>query len=145
MQNIPSLFFVTLIKGYQTVLSPLLGSNCRYEPTCSQYAIDVIKEWGSLKGSVLALKRIHDGGIFIIKEFQAKRVIISAKPSYTAAIGALKVVIDDLISLYFEEEWNVGYELPSDFNYEEWYQAARDRAYNEDHVITLRNFIEGNE
>jgi hypothetical protein len=58
MQNIPSLFFVTLIKGYQTVLSPLLGSNCRYEPTCSQYAIDVIKEWGSLKGSVLALKRI---------------------------------------------------------------------------------------
>jgi hypothetical protein len=58
MQNSPSLFFVTLIKGYQTVLSPLLGSNCRYEPTCSQYAIDVIKEWGSLKGSVLALKRI---------------------------------------------------------------------------------------
>ncbi len=58
MQNIPSLFFVTLIKGYQIVLSPLLGSNCRYEPTCSQYAIDVIKEWGSLKGSVLALKRI---------------------------------------------------------------------------------------
>ena len=58
MQNIPSLFFVTLIKGYQTVLSPLLGSNCRYEPTCSQYAIDVIKEWGSLKGRVLALKRI---------------------------------------------------------------------------------------
>ncbi|MEO2116764.1 MAG: membrane protein insertion efficiency factor YidD [bacterium] len=58
MQNIPSLFFVTLIKGYQTILSPLLGSNCRYEPTCSQYAIDVIKEWGSLKGSVLALKRI---------------------------------------------------------------------------------------
>ncbi|MAQ71953.1 MAG: membrane protein insertion efficiency factor YidD [Candidatus Marinimicrobia bacterium] len=58
MSNIPSLFFVTLIKGYQTVLSPLLGSNCRYEPTCSQYAIDVIKEWGSFKGSVLALKRI---------------------------------------------------------------------------------------
>ena len=49
---------MTLIKGYQIVLSPLLGSNCRYEPTCSQYAIDVIKEWGSLKGSVLALKRI---------------------------------------------------------------------------------------
>jgi putative membrane protein insertion efficiency factor len=58
MQNIPSLFFVTLIKGYQTVLSPLLGSNCRYQPTCSQYAIDVITEWGSFKGSMLALKRI---------------------------------------------------------------------------------------
>ena len=58
MQNIPSLFFVALIKGYQTFLSPLLGSNCRYQPTCSQYAIDVIKEWGSVKGSILALKRI---------------------------------------------------------------------------------------
>ena len=58
MQNIPSLFFVTLIKGYQTVLSPLLGSNCRYQPTCSQYAIDVITEWGSFKGSILVLKRI---------------------------------------------------------------------------------------
>ncbi|MDB3979895.1 membrane protein insertion efficiency factor YidD [Candidatus Marinimicrobia bacterium] len=58
MQNIPSLFFVALIKGYQTFLSPLLGSNCRYQPTCSQYAIDVIKEWGSMKGSMLALKRI---------------------------------------------------------------------------------------
>ena len=58
MQNIFSLCFVTLIKGYQTFLSPLLGSNCRYQPTCSQYAIDVIKEWGSFKGSFLALRRI---------------------------------------------------------------------------------------
>ncbi|MGY8808479.1 MAG: membrane protein insertion efficiency factor YidD [Fidelibacterota bacterium] len=58
MQNIPSLFFVALIKGYQTFLSPLLGSNCRYQPTCSHYAIEVIKEWGSFKGSALALKRI---------------------------------------------------------------------------------------
>ena len=58
MQNIPSLFFVALIKGYQTFLSPFLGSNCRYQPTCSQYAIDVIKEWGSLKGNIFALKRI---------------------------------------------------------------------------------------
>jgi len=58
MQNIPSLFFIALIKGYQTFLSPLLGSNCRYQPTCSQYAIDVIKEWGSFKGSILAFKRI---------------------------------------------------------------------------------------
>ena len=58
MQNIPSLFFIALIKGYQTFLSPFLGSNCRYQPTCSQYAIDVIKEWGSLKGSIFALKRI---------------------------------------------------------------------------------------
>ena len=58
MQNIFSLFFITLIKGYQNFLSPLLGSNCRYQPTCSQYAIDSIKEWGSFKGSLLALRRI---------------------------------------------------------------------------------------
>ena len=57
MQNIPSLFFVALIKGYQTFLSPLLGSNCRYQPTCSQYAIDVIKEWGSSEGKYTSIKK----------------------------------------------------------------------------------------
>ena len=58
MQNIPSLFFVALIKGYQTFLSPFLGSNCRYQPTCSQYALDALTKYGLFKGGLLALKRI---------------------------------------------------------------------------------------
>ena len=49
---------IAIIKIYQLVLSPYLGNNCRYLPTCSEYFIDSIKEFGSLKGSFLGLKRI---------------------------------------------------------------------------------------
>jgi conserved hypothetical protein YidD len=49
---------VVLIKLYQIILSPLLGNNCRYLPTCSQYFIDCLKEFGFLKGCFLGLKRI---------------------------------------------------------------------------------------
>lgn len=46
------------VRGYQLFLSPLLGSNCRYQPTCSQYMIDAINEWGPIKGVWLGIKRI---------------------------------------------------------------------------------------
>jgi putative membrane protein insertion efficiency factor len=57
-----------LIRVYQVALSPLLGPNCRYYPTCSQYAIEAIDAHGSLRGAWLAIKRIarchpwHEGG-----------------------------------------------------------------------------------
>jgi len=50
--------FIFLIRFYQNAISPLLGANCRYTPTCSQYAIEALKKHGLLKGSRLALKRI---------------------------------------------------------------------------------------
>jgi uncharacterized protein len=46
------------IRIYQIFLSPLLGKNCRYTPTCSHYTIDAIKEWGIFRGSWMAVKRI---------------------------------------------------------------------------------------
>jgi len=51
-------FFVVLIRIYQYVLSPLMGTQCRYTPTCSQYGIEAIKKHGSFKGGWLTLKRI---------------------------------------------------------------------------------------
>jgi hypothetical protein len=59
---------IFLIKGYQKFLSPLLGKNCRFYPTCSQYAIKALEKYGLFKGSFLAVKRIlkcnpfHPGG-----------------------------------------------------------------------------------
>ena len=56
------------IKFYQLFISPLLGSNCRFNPTCSQYAYDAIKQHGVFKGTFLSAKRIgkchpwHEGG-----------------------------------------------------------------------------------
>ncbi len=50
--------FILPIRLYQITLSPMLGANCRYNPSCSQYMIDAIEEWGPLKGVGLGLKRI---------------------------------------------------------------------------------------
>ena len=50
--------FTWPIKLYQWTLSPLLGANCRYVPSCSQYMVDAIMEWGPLKGYWLGIKRI---------------------------------------------------------------------------------------
>ena len=49
---------VFLIKFYQITLSPLLGSNCRFQPTCSQYMIEAINLYGVFKGLSLGFKRI---------------------------------------------------------------------------------------
>jgi putative membrane protein insertion efficiency factor len=46
------------IRLYQLLLSPLLGQNCRYTPTCSHYSVEAIQEWGIFKGSWMAIKRI---------------------------------------------------------------------------------------
>jgi len=50
--------FIFPVRVYQLTLSPLLGAHCRYEPSCSQYMIDAINEWGPFKGIWLGLKRI---------------------------------------------------------------------------------------
>ena len=50
--------FIFLIKIYQFAISPLLGSKCRYVPTCSHYTIEALKKYGVVKGSFLAAKRI---------------------------------------------------------------------------------------
>ena len=58
-----------LIRGYKLFISPLLGQNCRFFPTCSEYAAEAIREHGAAKGSILAAKRLskchpwHDGGV----------------------------------------------------------------------------------
>ena len=51
-------FFIFPIKIYQWIISPMFPPTCRYSPTCSQYAIEAIREWGPFKGSYLAVKRI---------------------------------------------------------------------------------------
>jgi len=50
--------FIALIRIYQLVISPITPASCRYEPTCSHYSIEAIKEWGILRGGWLAIKRI---------------------------------------------------------------------------------------
>lgn len=49
---------VLLIRAYQKVLSPMLGKNCRFQPTCSSYAVQALERFGLIRGSWLAIKRI---------------------------------------------------------------------------------------
>ncbi|TVR78805.1 MAG: membrane protein insertion efficiency factor YidD [Saprospirales bacterium] len=46
------------IRFYQATISPLIGPNCRYTPTCSHYMIDAINEWGAFRGLWMGIKRI---------------------------------------------------------------------------------------
>ncbi len=57
-----------LISAYRLLFSPLLGGRCRFYPSCSQYAMQAITEWGAVRGVLLASKRFfkchpfHPGG-----------------------------------------------------------------------------------
>jgi uncharacterized protein len=57
-----------LIRGYRRFISPLFPPTCRFQPTCSQYAVEAITAYGAFKGSWLAINRIlrchpfHPGG-----------------------------------------------------------------------------------
>lgn len=59
---------ILAIRAYQYTLSPLLGVRCRFEPSCSRYAIEALQQHGTLKGSWLAARRLgrchpfHPGG-----------------------------------------------------------------------------------
>ena len=56
---------IKLIKGYRLIISPLLGPSCRYQPTCSEYSIEALKEFGLIKGASLALDYKKLGYTFI--------------------------------------------------------------------------------
>ena len=65
---LPAAALVALIQLYRIFLSPLLGSHCRFAPSCSRYAIEAIDRFGAMRGGWLALRRLgrchplHAGG-----------------------------------------------------------------------------------
>ncbi|WP_456379892.1 membrane protein insertion efficiency factor YidD [Thiolapillus sp.] len=59
---------IALVHGYQLLISPFLGQNCRYMPSCSAYTIEAMEKHGPLKGIWMGMKRVgrchpfHEGG-----------------------------------------------------------------------------------
>ena len=52
------ILILILLKGYKFLISPFLGTNCRFLPSCSDYAYEVITNKGVIKGGALAIKRL---------------------------------------------------------------------------------------
>ena len=63
-----SRLLIALVRAYRYLLSPWWGGQCRFTPTCSEYAIEALRDHGAWRGSGLALRRIsrchpwHEGG-----------------------------------------------------------------------------------
>jgi len=59
---------IIMVRFYQFFMSPLLGANCRYYPSCSHYAVDALRKYGFFRGTWLSLRRLlrchpfHPGG-----------------------------------------------------------------------------------
>ena len=58
VRTLPQRMLVAIVRGYRLLLSPWLGSQCRFEPTCSAYALQALVERGAAEGSYLAARRI---------------------------------------------------------------------------------------
>jgi putative membrane protein insertion efficiency factor len=65
---------IAIIRFYKYFISPLLGSNCRFYPSCSSYSLEALQRHGAIIGSYLTLKRLlkchpfHQGGIDPVPE-----------------------------------------------------------------------------
>ncbi len=66
---IPARVAISILTGYHRWISPMMAPSCRFHPTCSVYAIEVIASFGFLKGGFLTIKRLlkchpfHPGGV----------------------------------------------------------------------------------
>ena len=58
LTNWPRRMVVTILRVYQLVVSPWLGPACRFEPTCSRYALEAVSSRGAIRGSWLAARRV---------------------------------------------------------------------------------------
>ncbi|ABX08340.1 membrane protein insertion efficiency factor YidD [Prochlorococcus marinus] len=58
LNNAMRMFLLAFIRFYQRWISPLMGPNCRFIPTCSEYGVEAISRHGPLKGGWLTMKRL---------------------------------------------------------------------------------------
>jgi putative membrane protein insertion efficiency factor len=66
--QLPSLVLIALVRVYQLTLSPIIGQQCRFQPTCSHYMIEAVRKYGAIRGAWKGTLRIcrchpwHPGG-----------------------------------------------------------------------------------
>ena len=84
---LPQTVLIGLVKGYRLLLSPSLGSACRFEPTCSVYSLQALQQHGAAGGSYLTLHRLArchpwcDGGIDPVPATLFTRLVTPVTPN----------------------------------------------------------------
>lgn len=58
LYRLPRLVLMSLVRGYQLVVSPHLPRSCRYHPSCSNYAMQAFEQYGAVKGFILTVHRL---------------------------------------------------------------------------------------
>lgn len=78
---------IFLIKGYKTMVSPFLGQNCRFHPSCANFSIEAVATHGVIKGGLLSIRRIlscqpwHSGGYDPVpQQFSLRKVDPESNP-----------------------------------------------------------------
>ena len=56
--GLPALVLVGCVRCYQFTISPVLGQNCRFSPTCSEYFIQAVNKYGTMRGGLRGLRRV---------------------------------------------------------------------------------------
>lgn len=70
---------IWLVKAYSLLVSPVLGNNCRYYPSCSAYMVEAIERFGALRGGWMGIRRLsrchpfHEGGFDPVPEHPHKQ------------------------------------------------------------------------
>ena len=83
---LPQTFLIGLVKTYRLLLSPCLGSSCRFEPSCSVYSLQALHQHGAARGSYLTLHRLArcqpwcDGGTDLVPATLFTRLVTSVTP-----------------------------------------------------------------
>jgi putative membrane protein insertion efficiency factor len=81
VSNIAGEILATGVRGYQLTLRAVIGSHCRFEPSCSHYAISALRTHGALRGTALATRRIlrcnpwHPGGFDPVPDVSNSSVV----------------------------------------------------------------------
>jgi putative membrane protein insertion efficiency factor len=56
--RLPRLLMIGLVRAYQLILSPHIGGACRFQPTCSEYAVEAFRQYGVVRGLILTVYRL---------------------------------------------------------------------------------------
>jgi putative membrane protein insertion efficiency factor len=101
LRRLPLLVLTLLVRGYQLLVSPLLGPRCRFYPSCSAYALTALQRHGALRGSWLAVRRLarchpwNPGGVDHVPQAAPTTVVPPSDRASDPSSSSVAAAADD--------------------------------------------------